>query len=439
MFVRSLTIKSYKSFLRPTSLTFAPSFNVFIGPNNCGKTNILDVISYASFAEVNPERLHHHRARFSLTLELSVDAQKQFTSSKLITVNCAHYDLSIINEAGGIVSPALHSYITSRVKNLHYKDFSDFKQISADYRLLNAKYPEKFKKLMHLLRHYFPEIVSAERITDVEEHGFEPHAAKRNITIDRLGGGFRRILVMLLYAFHPDYSVVLIDEPEIHLHPGMIKKLLRVLVSEETNQIIATSHSPLMIHPYHLHTVYRVLRDSEGSHVYYMKRDSRLDRTRFVQELNADNVEMFFADKVLLVEGVSDRILMRGLIDRFYKGLLDVKVIQTHGKSNIDVYIDLMNIFHIPYLVMLDRDALGTFSQMTQLRRRSGNKRELLEYLQRHNIIILERGTIEDNYPRKFQVKDTKPLNALLAASNITEADYHGSYMKNLRAVIERL
>ena len=250
---------------------------------------------------------------------------------------------------------------------------------------------------------------------------------------------------MLLYALHPEYSVVLIDEPEIHLHPGMIKKLLRVFMSEETNQIIVTSNSPVMVQADNLHRVYRVLRDERGSHVYSMGAYRRqFDRTRLVQELNADNLEMFFADKVLLVEGVSDRILMRGLIDRFYEGQDDIKVIYTHGKSNIETYVELLRIFHIPFHVMLDRDALFSAADLfrvpvPQRHQRTDDHREIYAELGKRNIHILPNGTIEHNYPRKYQIKDSKPLNALLAAANITEEEYRSPPMQHVRAIIEEL
>jgi hypothetical protein len=147
---------------------------------------------------------------------------------------------------------------------------------------------------------------------------------------------------------------------------------------------------------------------------------------------------MFFADKVLLVEGVSDRILMRGLIDRFYHGTDDIKVIHVHGKSNIDVYTELMKIFHIPYLVMLDYDALAALAVQGGFHRK-GAHRELMAYLERQHIFVLDTGPIEYHYPRRYQIKDSKPLNALYAAAHITAEEYAGPHMRELREIIDRL
>ena len=136
---------------------------------------------------------------------------------------------------------------------------------------------------------------------------------------------------------------------------------------------------------------------------------------------------------------------MRGLIDRFYEGPLDIKVVYSHGKSNIDVYIELMRTFYIPYLVMLDRDALSNVASDFGLRVASGGRRDTdrTEYaydrLREQHIIILDNGTIEKNYPRSYQVNDSKPLNALYAAANITREEYYSPLMKNLRFVVEEL
>ena len=131
-----------------------------------------------------------------------------------------------------------------------------------------------------------------------------------------MGEGFKRLFVMLFYIFHPHYRIVLLEEPELHLHPSLIKRFLKILRDEQFNtQIFLTTHSPVFIQPNLIEHIWRVMRDDmRNTKVYYLSSsDTHLALDRLTQELNADNTEMFFADKVLLVEGVSDRILMRGL------------------------------------------------------------------------------------------------------------------------------
>ncbi|MEK7584142.1 MAG: AAA family ATPase [Patescibacteria group bacterium] len=443
MHIQSLRITRYKSFKVSVTIPLSKNFNVLIGPNNGGKTNIIDAIDFLFNPEKKPARLHDPEADLELTLALGDEEQKRFTCTPSISVRGNEMSVHCFQNGTEEMGAAFRQYSAGKVKVLFYNDFSNFSQIQKDYRILQRTYPEAEVRFKSLLRQYFPEVHSVEKIVDVELLSQANVGTTRSVPIERMGSGFRRIFVILLYALHPDYPIVMIDEPEIHLHPALIKKLLKALMSQTTNQIIATSHSPLMIKASNLHEVYRVLKNEQGSHVYSMSIDHRsIDRKRLVQELNADNLEMFFADKVLVVEGVSDRILMRGLIDRFYTGTDEIKVIYTHGKSNIDVYIDLMSVFHIPYVVMLDLDALPALADQYHLqtdRIGARGQRGMIEALRERHIYVLDNGTIERNYPRAYQRKDSKPLSALYAAANITPQEYRSPSMRNLREIIEAL
>ncbi|OGY90701.1 MAG: hypothetical protein A3B31_02550 [Candidatus Komeilibacteria bacterium RIFCSPLOWO2_01_FULL_53_11] len=443
MHIQSLQITRYKSFKVPVTIPLSKNFNILIGPNNGGKTNIIDAIDFLFNPEKKPIRLHDPEADLELTLALGDDEQNRFACMPSISVKGSKVSVHCFQNGTEEMGSAFRQYYAGKVKVLFYNDFSNFSQIQKDYRTLRETYPEYEMRFKSLLRQYFPEVHSVEKIVNVELISQTNVGTTRLVPIERMGSGFRRIFVILLYALHPDYPIVMIDEPEIHLHPALIKKLLKALMSQTTNQIIVTSYSPVMIKASNLHEVYRVMKDEQGSHVYAMSIDRRtIDRKRLVQELNADNLEMFFADKVLVVEGVSDRILMRGLIDRFYTGSDEIKVIYTHGKSNIDVYMDLMNVFHIPYVVMLDRDALPALADQYHLqegRTRAGSQRGLIDALRQRNIYVLDNGTIEQNYPRAYQQKDSKPLSALYAAANITPQEYRSPLMRNLREIIEAL
>jgi chromosome segregation protein len=46
MFLRSITIRGFKSFADKTVLEFAPGVSVIVGPNGSGKSNLVDAISW---------------------------------------------------------------------------------------------------------------------------------------------------------------------------------------------------------------------------------------------------------------------------------------------------------------------------------------------------------------------------------------------------------
>src|SRR5438270_7953322 len=56
MFLRSLTLRGFKSFAEKTTLEFAPGVSVIVGPNGSGKSNLVDAISWV-LGEQGPRAL----------------------------------------------------------------------------------------------------------------------------------------------------------------------------------------------------------------------------------------------------------------------------------------------------------------------------------------------------------------------------------------------
>ncbi len=424
MRIATLAIDSYKSIIKPLSLTLDPRINIFIGQNNSGKTNLMDAIDFAFNPTKAPSRLHHHRARIVVRLD------------KNQTISAHGYEVQ------GVTAD-----ISQKIKRLSADEPWDFEAIGRDYQRLYQHYPQEYQAVNEVFASYFPHIAGDDRAIDLDwqaGHAYI-HEDDKPMVLERLGSGFQKIFIILLYAFHPDYPIILLDEPETHLHPALIKKLAKVLATKARNQILLTTHSPLFIQTPWLSSINRVVRSwNEGTVVYHLDPHHRgLDPTRLIQELNADNLEMFFADKVLMVEGASDRLLMRGLIDRFYRGPLEIKVIEAHGKGNMELYSDLLLAFHIPSLIMLDLDALDAWLPAGQARHglvhHPARLEAALRELRERHIFILSNGTIERNYPRRYQKSDRKTINAMRAAVQISASEYQSAEMFNVRQVIEAL
>ncbi|MFH1236568.1 MAG: AAA family ATPase, partial [Parcubacteria group bacterium] len=358
------------------------SLHIFIGSNNAGKTTLLDAVDQLS--NITPDVGADIEAHFELSGE----------NGKKLDVVQKKGTITFVLDGQALDTTEAREMLKRHVVRLCATSPVARDKFIEDYQSFKNMYPAVHRQFLATLSRHIPQLTVADEVT---------------ATFRSLGAGFQQVLVILMYLFHPQYTVLLLEEPEIHLHPALIKRLLRVVEEENRyNQVFLTTHSPLFIHTMNLHRLFRVTRERESTVVFSPRLiGKQLDYRRLTQELNADNTEMFFADKVLLVEGPSDHLLMRGMIDRFYRGGKDVKVIQTYGKSNVDVYAELLEIFHIPYVIMLDREAL--YDTGIQLFQKLDKKRpfkthdSLINKLKRKGIFILPNGSIENNYPEKYQ------------------------------------
>jgi predicted ATP-dependent endonuclease of OLD family len=444
MKITTLHINLYKSIKQPLSFSVLP-VNILIGQNNCGKSNILYAIDYLFDVEGVSDILEYPKADVEAELEFTeaeVEEWKLPGQIASLTIKAGQRKLAfpkqIINYQGG-----WHDLFFNKIKHLNYESFNDFDQIDKDWQTLQD-YKENLAQFKENLKNHFPKISAKENALNINHDQAGIKEGQRKATIDHLGSGFRRVFTTLLYIFHPDYPIVIIDEPETHLHPALVKKLLWAMQNSQAGQILFSTHSPIFLNSVTLPHVLRVVKGKNTTQAFGLPVAKRhYSYKRLIQELNADNVEMFFADTVVLVEGVSDRILIRGLIDRFYQGNKDIKVVQTHGKGNMALYSDLLKIFNIDYVIVVDRDIikyqLDRLLQHLDIKPHSRKATNLILELKEHHIFIFPSGAIEKHYPKKYQRDDKKPLNALYAATAITKTEFNSKIMKPLKEIINDL
>lgn len=433
MRITQLDIKKYKS-IQKFSLDNPGKIHIFIGENNAGKTNIIDAIHqlYSS----DKQRLQYAQTKLSIEFSL----KGKVSGNLIVTQNGAKKKFTLDGKM--IFAKKAKKILRSHIIRLSAVNKLDLKKLQSDYSVFSSRHKKMFSIFQNILASQFKDIKIPKNIIQESFGKEKPGKYPQH----RLGDGFKQVFIILMYLFDPQYTILLLEEPEIHLHPSLVKKLLRILETKNLdNQIFITTHSPLLIHPGNLHRLFRVTKESGVTKVHSPRISGhKLDLNRLRQELNAENTEMFFSDVVLLVEGPSDHILMRGLIDRFYKGKNDIKVIQIFGKSNVDLYAELLEIFHVPYVVLLDRDALYDSGSKKVKKIVGSNFAETeqrnINLLKKQNIFILPNGSIENNYPRKYQKRRKhKPQNALYAATRITEQEFNSSKMKYIKEVIDSL
>lgn len=448
MIIEQVKINSYKSIKQPMLLNLH-KINIIIGQNNSGKSNILDAIQFALQAQGQDSSIFYEKTDLDLKIAFSPEEQAKWQFPEASGIFSQKNNLRELKFTKQTLpfNGALSKILSPQVKRLDEAAFINYHQLENDYRSLQNS-PGFYMRFQESLKQHFPKILASHNALDINYESDGLYEGDRRVTIDRLGSGFRRIFIMLLYIFHPHYQIVLLDEPETHLHPALQERLLWAMQNSDAGQIIFTTHSPLFVKPMTLPQVLRTVKEADSTKAYGITHIGSThgfyNPQRLLQELNSDNLEMFFADEVIMVEGMSDKLLLRGLIDHFYEGDKDIKVVQTHGKGNMSVYIDLLKMFQIPYRIIMDRDVFhhdDLFELLGHLKIHlpKMSNDQLIQELKKHYVYIFPNGDLEANYPQRYQKDKSKSLNALRAANQISKEDFNSARMSNLREIIHNL
>jgi len=173
-------------------------------------------------------------------------------------------------------------------------------------------------------------------------------------TEDEVGNGRRSLLVLY-------------EEAELFLHPGLQRILLAAFdrLRDSGDQVIFSTHSPFML-PDPLASTINLVRKVQQEGTGVVEAHVRLtsigerEQSRLLQVQNVSSY--VFADRVVLVEGESDRILLRKLApallpnwDFDQKGIPILPVI---GKGDLPLFRGFLSALGIETFVLTDLDSV---------------------------------------------------------------------------------
>lgn len=126
-------------------------------------------------------------------------------------------------------------------------------------------------------------------------------------------------LIFLIYSHDLHNGLIIIDEPELHLHPQSQKKFLELIEDMKLKQhlqcIIAT-HSPSLINEHNINNVFRSTKTTQWTAIYSTKIQNNTDDTTILQMIKFDHIaKIFFADKIILVEWETDLYFFSFLLE----------------------------------------------------------------------------------------------------------------------------
>lgn len=185
--------------------------------------------------------------------------------------------------------------------------------------------------------------------------------------VSAASSGERELLTYLfaIFALNVRDALIVVDEPELHLHPQWQQTLLHLFtrLAETTgNQFVLATHSPTFVAPQSIQYVSRVYSDNQKSRLVRLNSAVLPDDRHLFNIVNSQNNErIFFSDKVVLVEGLSDRIVVERVLDihgRARAGRTGVEVVAVGGKGLFDAYASVLRACRIPFALIADQDYL---------------------------------------------------------------------------------
>ena len=183
-----------------------------------------------------------------------------------------------------------------------------------------------------------------------------------------VGAGVRETLFLLAMCFGRQDGVVLLDEPAANLHPTQIRRLMGRIMSAgeqdaKSGQIAVVTHSPSLASLEMLSRANEIVRVSRREHSI-VAQPSREDMKWIKENLSTFHLlksDVFFARRVVLVEGYSDRIILEAILDQGSVLGGDITVVDVGGKKSFKKFRRLLDIFEIPHVILADDDAGGEF------------------------------------------------------------------------------
>jgi len=193
------------------------------------------------------------------------------------------------------------------------------------------------------------------------------------ISIEETASGIHEILLLLTAIIGESEKVVLLDEPELHLHPQMQKRILDVISqskNKEKNQILLITHSPYFTSAEDSNATWRFSAHADGTKVHNLAKVlsnlENQDKEKISLSLsNPDIRAILFSQGVILVEGPSDKLVVEQ-VDKFVstkqkEANIDESewpVLNIGGKNSLSNYLILSKLLGVNSLAIVDYDAL---------------------------------------------------------------------------------
>ncbi|MCY7778425.1 AAA family ATPase [Bacillus haynesii] len=174
------------------------------------------------------------------------------------------------------------------------------------------------------------------------------------ISIQDMGKGRENIVRTEMAVNNNVFDLVLIDEPESHLSYTNTRKLIDMIRNVTQGQVVIASHSSLVVNKLNLQNT--IILSEQKSHSLT---DLSTETAKYFEKIdNLDVLRFILAEKVLLVEGAAEYIILPKLfktVTEMEMDSLGIDVISM-GSISFKKYKELSDILKKKVVVITDND-----------------------------------------------------------------------------------
>ena len=193
----------------------------------------------------------------------------------------------------------------------------------------------------------------------------------KEISINKKGDGTKRRITMALldyknnYNIENDCNIHVLDEPDTHLHVKAQMQLMNIMknITKEEKQLIITTHSPFLINACRPQQIRLLKNCNNKTKIKYLHNNNDIESV--LRNLGIENIFLFFAKKIVIVEGHTEEKFIPIVYERLYNNNLHsdlIKIVNVQGIRNVSGFanalLELNNRDDIYILIDNDADDL---------------------------------------------------------------------------------
>ena len=362
---------------------------------------------YESFTLIGSYRNYH-------TFSTSITLRDQHPSQQMQQIKIQDFSRSL--NTNDQAEPSIFSLVRLRVAEIHFSLISQkLTESECEQQANNLPFVLSINKRLRVINLECKIKLIELRTWQYTFVFFDTRRQKTLADINSLSSGQKAIIHLVFEAYgRGDLKggLIIIDEPEIHLHyqfQNEYMQVIRELNAEQECQYILVTHSEALINSSTINQVRRFSLNNDG-YTEIKAPVLTIDQRILIKILdNTRSTYAFFAKKVLLVEGDTDRYFFKAILQEKYHELdQEIAVLYMGGKGNYKEWSNLFRSFGLLVYCISDLDfaiecfyptekgtRLKTIAEISAFKLRHPDWETNIDGQYQHRIYILKNGDLE--------------------------------------------